>query len=185
MTTPALTARDREKARVSRLSGIADRCRGDQWEIDTDGGQTHILARRSTGERAVLCTIYADALPDEIELISGALSNTLMFLELRRRAIIALKNGATPQQKQRPRSELRDGNFAANAAMLCEEPLFHRYLERRDQTRAIHNKDHADTVLKKLIGIKSKTQLNREERAQTAFIDLRTDYQAWKERGRA
>lgn len=187
MTTPAQAAREREKAKVHRLADIVERCKGDRWMIDTDGREAHVISRRSTGDSAVLCTIYADALPYEIELISGALENVGMLLELRERAIVAFKHVAPAQtrQVQPQRRELRDGNFAANAAMLCEEPLFHRFLERRDQTRAIHNKDHADTVLKKLIGITSKTQLNTQERAQTAFIDLRSDFEAWKERGRS
>lgn len=176
--------RERERARLARIAAIADRCHGDSWEIDMDGNQTHIIARRSTGEHAVLCTIYADALPDEIELISGALSDAILFLELRRRAIVALRSGRYTAPSK-PQDTPRDGDFAANAAILCGEPLFHRYLERLDPTRAIHNKDHADTTLKKLIGITSKKQLNTEARAQTAFRDLRADYQAWKERGRA
>lgn len=176
---------NREKARLARIATIVDRCHGDSWEIDIDGDQTHIIARRSTGEQAVLCTIYADALPDEIELISGALSDAILFLELRRRAIVSLRSGQGRPPVPHSEDRLRDGDFAANAAILCAEPLFHRYLERRDPTRAIHNKDHADTTLKKLIGITSKKQLNTEARVQTAFRDLRADYQAWKERGRA
>lgn len=172
MTTPAQAAREREKARVSRLAGIADRCKGDRWVIDVDGSQTNIIAQRATGEHVVLCTIFSEALPDEIELICGALADTILFLELRRRA---------PPEGQR-QNRLREGDFAANAAMLCAEPLFHRFLERRDQTRAIYNKDHADTVLKKLLGITSKKQLNTEERAQMDFIDLRTDFDVWAKR---
>lgn len=99
MTTPAQVQREREKARVARIAAIADRCDGDRWEIDTDGKQAHIIATRSTGDKAVLCTIYEDALPDEIELISGALADAVLFLELRRRAIIALKNGARCKAK--------------------------------------------------------------------------------------
>ncbi len=178
-------SRERERARLARIAAIADRCHGDRWEIDTDGGQTHIIAQRSTGDHAVLCTIYADALPDEIELIRGALSDAILFLELRRRAITALRSGQSVQAPRQQQNPLRDGDFAANAAILCAEPLFHRYLERRDPTRTIHNKEHADTTLKKLIGITSKKQLNTESRAQTAFRNLRADYQAWKERGRA
>ncbi|HCJ70842.1 hypothetical protein [Agrobacterium pusense] len=184
MTVREQEIRQREKARVARLTDITDRCKGDKWEFDTDGDQKHLIARRSTGERVVIGTLYADALPYEIELILGALENTALFLALRQRAIIALKNGYQQPASRQPEAQLREGDFAANAAMLCAEPLFHRFLERRDQTRAIHNKDHADTVLKKLIGITSKTQLNREERAQAAFIDLRSDFEAWK-RGRA
>lgn len=182
MTTPAQAAREREKARVSRLAGIADRCKGDRWMVDVDGSQTNIIAQRATGEHAVLCTIFSEALPDEIELICGALADTILFLELRRRAINALKNGTQAPLEGQRQNRLREGDFAANAAMLCAEPLFHRFLERRDQTRAIYNKDHADTVLKKLLGITSKKQLNTEERAQTDFIDLRTDFDVWAKR---
>ncbi len=182
MRTPAQAEREREKARLSRIAMIADKCAGDRWEIDVDGEQTHVVATRSTGERAILCTIFEEALPDEVDLISGALADAILFLSLRRRAIAALKKGHSSPSGALPRQQLREGDFAANAAMLCAEPLFHRFLERRDQTRAIHNKDHADTILKKLLGITSKTQLNREERAQTAFIDLRTDFKIWAKR---
>ncbi len=183
MTVREQEKRQREKARVARLEDIAGRCKGDKWEFDIDGGQTHIIARRSTSERVVLGTLYTEALPDEVELLTGALENVILFLELRKRAIAAFKSAQSlPSDNPQP-SQLREGDFAANAAMLCAEPLFHHYLERRlppDQSRAIHNKEHADTVLKKLIGITSKTQLNREERAQAAFIDLRTDFELWK-----
>lgn len=187
MTVREQEKRQREKARVARLEDIAGRCKGDKWEFDIDGGQTHIIARRSTSERVVLGTLYTEALPDEVELLTGALENVILFLELRKRAIAAFKSvQSMPSELPTPSvalSQLREGDFAANAAMLCAEPLFHHFLERRlpsDQSRAIHNKDHADTVLKKLIGITSKTQLNREERAQAAFIDLRTDFELWK-----
>lgn len=183
MTGREQEIRQREKARVARLEDIAGSCKGDKWEFDSDGRQTHIISRRSTGERVILGTIHEDALPNEAELITGALENTILFLTLRKRAIAAFKSGQSLPPDTQHRSQLREGDFAANAAILCAEPLFHRFLERRDQTRAIHNKDHADTVLKKLIGITSKTQLNREERAQAAFIDLRSDFEAWK-RGR-
>ncbi|MFK0338729.1 hypothetical protein ACIQT7_15785 [Agrobacterium deltaense] len=175
--------RQREKARVARLADIADRCRGDRWEFDADGDQTHIISRRSTGERVILGTLYAEALPDEVELLTGALEDTVLFLTLRQRAIIALKSGYSPRPERQPTSRLREGDFAANAAMLCADTLFHRFLEQRQhpaQSRTIHNKEHADTVLKSLIGITSKTQLNREERAQAAFIDLRSDFELWK-----
>lgn len=90
--TPAQADRDREKARLTRIAMIADRCNGDRWEIDADGKQRHVVATRSTGDRVILCTIYEDALPDEIDLISGALSDAILFLSLRRRAIAS---GAT------------------------------------------------------------------------------------------
>lgn len=180
MTTGAQAARDREKARVARLIDIANRSHSDRWAIDIDGGETNVIAQRSSGEQDVICTIYRTASPDEIELISGALENVFMLLDIRRRAIIALKQGQ-PAQGPQQASRMRDGDFAANAAMLCAEPPFHRFLERRDRDgSAIHNQEQADAVLKRLLGITSKTQLNTQERAQTAFIDLRADFQIWK-----
>ncbi|MDH0615911.1 MULTISPECIES: hypothetical protein [unclassified Agrobacterium] len=183
MTAREQENRQREKARVARLEDITRRCKGDRWRFDTDGDQTHIIARRSTGESVILGTLYADALPDEVELLTGALENTILLLTLRERAKIAFRSGQSQPQERQPTSRLRDGNFAANAAMLCADTLFHRFLEQRQhpaQSRTIHNKEHADTVLKSLIGITSKTQLNREERAQAAFIDLRSDFELWK-----
>jgi hypothetical protein len=174
MTTAAQATRAREKARVARLNDIVNLCQSDKWSIVSEDGTTSIVARRETGERAVLCTMHRDALPEEIELISGALENVVLFLELRRRAVIALRQSATP-------SRSREGDLAENAARLCAEKLFHRFLERRDGSRAIHNKDHADTVLKKLLGISSKRQINTEERAQTAFLDLRAGFEVWKQ----
>lgn len=189
MMTPAQAAREREKQKVARLEDIVQRAKGDRWSFDVDGKQTHILSLRATGESVVLCTIHDEALPDEIELISGALANIVLLLELRQRAIMAVRSGRTSQTEAPARQQqrqLRDGDFTTNAAILCGEPLFHRFLERRARTDgAIHNKDQADKVMKRLIGITSKKQLNKEERAQTAFIDLRSDYEAWKERGRA
>ncbi|WP_421424113.1 hypothetical protein [Agrobacterium rosae] len=187
MTTGAQGARDKEKARVSRLIDIANRCHGDRWEIDFDGQQTNIIAKRSSGEHDVICTISGTAFPEEIEMISGALENVVMLLDIRRRAIIAVKQGqqSQPAQSAQQVRRMRDGDFAANAAMLCAEPIFWRFLERRDRDgSAIHNKEQADAVLKRLIGITSKTQLNTQERAQTAFIDLRADFDIWK-RGQA
>lgn len=183
MTMREQEIREREKARVARLEDITRRCKGDRWRFDTDGDQTHIIARRSTGESVILGTLYAEALPDEIELLTGALENTILFLTLRERAKIAFRSGQSPPPEHQPAIRLRDGDFAANAAILCADQLFHRFLEQRQhpaESRTIHNKDHADAVLKTLIGITSKTQLNREERAQAAFIDLRTDFEVWK-----
>jgi hypothetical protein len=185
MTSPAQAALNREKAKVHRLALIADRCFGDTWSADTDGDQVHILTQRSTGERTVICTIYPDALPDEVALITGALENTVLFLTLRQRAINALRSGQQQPNQQQGMDRLRNGDFAANAAILCNEPLFHRFLERKDTEGAIYDAKQADAALKRVLRINSKTQLNREARAQTAFIDLRADYQAWKEKVKA
>lgn len=171
-----------EHKKVEQVRRLADRLAGDQWVIETDNDLVHLVAFRHMDEAAIIATFNKDALSHEIELVALGLDVARLLLDVGERAsrIIAALRRALGEE-QRPREK----NYAANAAILCGEPLFHRYLERRDPTRTIHNKDHADTTLKKLIGITSKKQLNTEARAQTAFRNLRADYQAWKERGRA
>lgn len=178
---PAQTGRDQERTRLARLIDIAERCGRDQWSLTAEAGEVHITTRRSTGEDAKLCTIHDGALADEIELISGALENVVLFLALRQRAVIAF-NELQRQTKPAPR-KLKAGDFAANAAMLLAKPEFHRFLERKDASRVIHTNEHADTVLKGLLGITSKSQLNTQGQAQGAFIQLRADFETWVQRG--
>lgn len=178
MNETVQAARDREKARVSRLLDIVQRLSGDVWTMDSDNGQTHVLARRSSGEAVILCTIFQDALPEEIELIGEAFSNIALLLELRERSITAYAE--VQRQLGRKGPVLREGNFAAQAAMLLSEPLFHRFLERHDTGGAIHNRDLADGALKRVLRIKSKTQINTVARAQVAFLQLRSDFEVWK-----
>jgi hypothetical protein len=180
------SARDQERARLARLSGIAEHCGRDHWSITAEAREIHITTRRSTGEDAKLCTIHDGALADEIELISGALEHVVLFLALRQRAVIAF-NDLQRQAKSAPQTPephtLKAGDFAANAAMLLTRQEFHRFLERKDASRVIHTNEHADTVLKALLGITSKSQLNTQGQAQGAFIQLRADFEAWVQRG--
>ncbi len=172
-----------EQKKVERVRYLLDRLDGDQWVVETDNDLVHLVAFRRMDEATIIATFSKEALSHEIELIALGLDVARLLLDVGERAsrIISALRRALGHEERKPREK----NYAANAAILCAEPLFHRYLERRDPTRTIHNKDHADTTLKKLIGISSKKQLNTEARAQTAFRDLRADYQAWKERGRA
>jgi len=183
---PAQTVRDQERARLARLADIAERCGRDQWSITAETREIHITTRRSTGEDAKLCTIHDGALADEIELISGALEHVVLFLALRQRAVIAfneLQRQAKPATQTPEPHTLKPGDFAANAAMLLAKPEFHRFLERKDASRVIHTNEHADTVLKALLGITSKSQLNTQGQAQGAFIQLRADFETWVQRG--
>ncbi|MBP2550196.1 hypothetical protein J2858_003132 [Neorhizobium galegae] len=183
---PAQTARDQERARLARLSDIAERCGRDQWSITAEAREVHITTRRSTGEDAKLCTIHDGALADEIELISAALENVVLFLALRQRAVIAfneLQRQSNPAPQTPAPHKLKAGDFAANAAMLLTRQEFHRFLERKDASRVIHTNEHADTVLKALLGITSKSQLNTQRQAQGAFLQLRADFETWVQRG--
>lgn len=86
-----------------------------------------VIARRAFGEDAVICTVFADALPEEVELISGALENAAMLLDLRMRAITTVKD--LRRQLGQPAETVRDKNYSAQASMLLQNRSFQRFWE--------------------------------------------------------
>ncbi|KQR27219.1 hypothetical protein ASF91_19570 [Rhizobium sp. Leaf155] len=179
-----MTSAAQDKARLQILAGIADRSNGDRWQVEHDDAGMHLVALRSNAGRAILCTIHSQASPDEVELLTGALDTLYLLFRTRRRSKIAYED--LQRQLAGPQN-LKDGDFAAEAAMLCARPEFHRFLERRDgsQKHPIHTADEADKSMKRLLGITSKKQLMKEERAQQAFFAMRSDLKKWEGQGQS
>ena len=167
--------REAEKQLLLRLRGIAAQLAGDTWTLEASDGRTRIVSRRSTGERELLCTIHADVLPHEYELISGAFDALLFFLGLQDRAagkvkeLMAALDGKAQAEKRK--------DFAAQAAMLCQSRSFQRFLETKGGPVA--DAVSADTLMKGLLDIRSKKQLNDDPRATERFKALRGDYDLW------
>ncbi|MBZ7923126.1 hypothetical protein LAC81_15145 [Ensifer adhaerens] len=164
--------RAREKTQLARFRDIADRLMGDDWEIDVDGSATRIIAKRSTGEAVALCTIHADALASELELLSSGLVLLRLFLSLQDRAaatVLDLRGQLEGRARaNRPASQV--------AAILCGKPTFHRFLEGRGAGGAVRSADEADTRLKFLLNIQSKKQLDDDASCAARFRKLRGDY---------
>lgn len=167
---------EQDKAAFARLFHIAERLSGDRWGMVADGTIT-VTARRSTGEEVALCVFTADALPDEIDLIAGALDDLRLSLRSRSRAADTVRD--LRRQLGRMPAPKRDGDFAANAAILCGERPFQRFLEEIGAGGPVRDLRAADTRMKALLDIKSKSQLNEDAAAQAKWIDLRSRYQAW------
>ncbi|GLR55150.1 hypothetical protein KYK30_31860 [Shinella yambaruensis] len=172
-----LPSLERDKAAFARLADIAERMQGRQWGMSSDGERVHLTTTRGGGEEVTIGTFTADALSDEIDLIAGALDDLLCFIRLRARAVEEfreLRRQLAPGDRV-----LRDGDFAANAAMLCAERPFQRFLEERGEGGPVRDKDAADARLKVLLNIASKRQLNDEPEAQARWVSLRGDYHIW------
>jgi hypothetical protein len=169
--------REAEKQRLLRFRGIAVQLEGDVWTLEASAGRTQIISKRSTGERELLCTIHADVLPHEYELISGAFDLLPFFLGLQDRAagkvreLMAALDGKAKAERR--------GDFAAQAAMLCQNISFHRFLETKGAGGTVANAQAADTRLKGLLAIISKKQLNDDAAALARFKALRGDYDLW------
>lgn len=136
-----------------------------------------VVCRRSTGERATVCTIHPDALAVEFEIIAAATEILAFFLMLQDRAVAKVRELQGNGKRQEERA--RKSQPANQAAMLCEKVSFHRFLETKGPGSPVPDKRAADTRMKALLSISSKTQLNDDRTALARFRSLRADYDAW------
>lgn len=169
--------REAERQKLLRLRGIATQLEGDVWAVEPADGRTRIISKRSTGERELLCTIHADVLPHEHALISGVFDLLPFFLGLQDRAAAKVRE-LQAALSDKAKAERR-GDFAAQAAILCQKISFHRFLETKGAGGAIASEQAADTRLKGLLAIDSKKQLNDDADALARFKALRADYDLW------
>ncbi|MFT2213098.1 hypothetical protein ACLJYM_14540 [Rhizobium giardinii] len=171
--------REAEKARLVRLRAIAAQLVGDKWALESSDGRTRIVTHRSTGDRELLCTVHADVLPHEYELITGAFDLLVLFLNLQDRASVKVRDLMAALDNTAKAGRAKD--FAAQAAMLCQSVSFRRFLETKGGPVA--DAQAADTRLKGLLSITSKKQLNDDEAARKRFLSLRGDYDFWMKGG--
>lgn len=170
--------KDQERAAIARYGGIADRLAGDVWGIEADGGPLRLTSRRSSGEVVTLCTIGFDCLAHEQDLICSGFEILLMLLDFKRRAAATIHElqGRLDQRERRAKAS----DYAAQAAMLLDNPTFRRFLEGKGAGGPVRDKQAADTRLKSVLAIRSKSEINNDDRARRAFLSLRADFDAWK-----
>jgi hypothetical protein len=174
-------ARARELKAVERLRYLSARIEGDVWAFEPHGNNIAVIARRSTGDEALICTLHADALPDERDLICGAAENLAFFLGLLERASSAVRDLRKQVEAQQAAAVRK--KYTAQAAMLLSDRTFQRFLEIKGAGGPVRDKMQADTRLKSILAISSKKEIDNDPRAQAAFLHFRKDFEAWKRGG--
>lgn len=171
---------EQDKARLARLMDVHERTKGDAWGFYSDEVGMAVTSRRAGGEERIIGRLTADASSDEIELFVSAHEILRQFVRSYRRSVSAFRDLKERLDRVEPRQEpaLRDGNFAANAAITLDDRRFWRFLEQKGGG-PVRDKAAADARLKSLLNITSKTELNENVFAQTRWIDLRSEYEAW------
>lgn len=179
-----MSASPAEKAAIAKFRALGDRLKGDSWTVESDDDGAHLLSFRSSHDTAILASFNEKASREEIDLVVHALPLLFHFLDMLGRATRKIESLEAQLGKRSQQQEpvLRQGNFAANAAIHCGEELFHRFLERKDTEGAIFDKTQAEAALNRVLRITSKTQLNTEAKAQSAWFELRSEYDDWKAR---
>ncbi len=170
--------RAREVARLHRYRDLATMMAGDQWTLEASDGQTRIVCQRSTGERVLLAVVDPDVTPAELDLICGAHDLLGFFLTMQDRATAKVLD-LQARLDSRARGA-RETDYAAQAAMLCNEPRFWRFLETKATRTAVANARQADTRLKVVLGFQSKRQLNSDAALLGKFRSLLSDFELWK-----
>lgn len=170
--------REAEKKTVDRLRQIADRMAGDTWHMEADENGIHLISVRATGEEVRILTLHHEASSDEQILVAGALDHLFLFLGFFGRAVdkvIELR-----EQVKSLIARRRSENFGFQAKSLCDQIAFWRFLEGKGAGGRIASAQAADTRMKFLINIKSKSELNSDLAARERFQKLRSDFLDWK-----
>ena len=192
-------SRAAETSRLRRLTDLADRVAADEWSLDTYDGGARVYVKRFNGRHGVICTFSRLATDDDVTLISGALDHLTFLLPIIARAARRFRDQEATIAELRaaldeleasvarlestgpdPASSDKPKDYAAQASMLLVDRVFQRFLSEHFHGEVIDTKDAADAALKSLIGIDSKKQINVEEVARAAFLDLRARFSAWK-----
>lgn len=174
-------ARAREKKAVERLRYLSARMEGDVWVSEPRGNNIAVIARRSTGDEALVCTLHADALPDERDLICGAPETLVFFLGLLDRASNAVRD--LRKEVEALQAAAVKKTLSQDAGMLLCDRAFQRFLEIKGAGGPVRDKGQADTRLKSILAISSKKEIDNDPRAQAAFLHFRKDFYAWKRGG--
>ncbi|MBC8718203.1 hypothetical protein [Ochrobactrum sp. Marseille-Q0166] len=151
---------------------------GDDWQLCCEGGVSFVEAKTCDGELNRVATFHPGATPAEIEFVVGAPRMTAFMLRLVDRAIAAMREGAPRQAAPRRRRD-----FAAEAAMKCDDAVFRAFLEERHGLERPLTSDRAAQRLRSILNIKSRKELNESSDAANRWQDFRAAFEAWKRVG--
>ncbi|WP_439273564.1 hypothetical protein [Pseudochrobactrum sp. HB0163] len=154
-----------------------------EWLLTTDGAETMLEARHGL-ECNVIAQFAGRATPDEIDFFVNAPHMVALLLRLVDRAIAAARKGAaSPARQGQEQGQKKAANYAAEAAMKCEEAAFRVFLEERHGLSRPLTEERCAQRLRTLLGISSRKELNNSSAAAARWRRLRADYAAWKKAG--
>jgi len=88
-------------------------------------------------------------------------------------------NAAKQEPQDKPRTKFSEMKPSAQAAMRCNEPGFIKYLEDRNNI-PIGIPDNAASVLRTMLNIKSRADLDKDPEAAKRWRQMDDDYFGWQ-----
>lgn len=101
-------------------------------------------------------------------------------------ALVEIGDDEQPVHKPKEKRSFHELPYSQQAAMLCNETLFQRYLEEEQRFQLCQdhegNTDYAETV-RRICGISSRSELNTDDIAAIRWTDLYAKFKAWEAMG--
>lgn len=173
-------------AEAARLAAIRRRVGllgGHEWLLGSFEGRMQVDARGPDGSLVTILTFAPQADGDEIQTVGEALSDLRFLLSLVERACVAMRR-RTRDARPPPAQDRVKPNHAAEAAMLCGEPAFKRFLIERHGLESPATDERATQKLRGLLGVTSRSAINEDDTVRSRWLDLRREFHEWKGRAR-
>lgn len=169
MSTEAVELR-KIRARVAALGAA-------EWSLAANGDTAFVEAKGRHGELFEIARFHRGASSEEIEFMVNAPAMVGLLLRLVDRAIAAAR--PSPQAPSR-----HPKDFAAEAAMKCEEPAFKAYLEQHHGLERPLTSQRVVEKLRSVLRVSTRKELNDDAAAADRWRNLRADFETWRKAGR-
>lgn len=180
----AASDRQGEAARLNAIRRRVAYLDGGRWMLAADGEATMLDARGHDGSIVVIARFERLASPEEMELAAAAPDDLRFLLALIDRAIAAerARRGPAAPQGGVPARETRQPDHTTEAAMLCGDPAFKRFLLDCHGLEPPASDERAAQRLRGLLGVTSRREINQSDAARERWLALREDFRKWKGR---
>ena len=188
---------DATRIRLDEIRARLGQVRADRWSHEFTGEGERIVVTRAVFDHAgkrvgdeapsVLLSFGEDAAWHEKEFLREAREDIGFVLDLLSdagrtiRDLRARLRRVAPDDAP-PDPQHRAKNLSAEASIKCGEPAFQKWLKLHhatDDDGDLSDSAAAAAVLRRVLDIESRKQLNTDRDAAARWRDLRADYQAW------
>ena len=178
-------ARHEEALRLGRIRRQLAAIAPGEWLRAEDGDGAFLEARGPQGELLPVARFHAGATLDEIEFATAAPQHVRFLLGLVDRAIATARRARAEAARQAQAAGGDTGkDFAAEAAMKCQEPAFRVFLEQSHGLERPLTDERVAQKVRSLCGVTSRREFNDGGKATARWKDLRAAFEAWKRAGR-
>ncbi|WP_265518951.1 hypothetical protein [Nitratireductor luteus] len=159
-----------------------------EWSLAADDLGLFVEASDKDGAPVALVRAQPGVSSEEIEFMADAPRNMAFLLAIFDRAIAAMRERSGQSGRQgagEPSATAQDTprNYAAEAAMKCQEPAFKAFLEARHGLERPLTDDRVAQKLRSLLGIATRKTLNTDDAAASRWKRLREEFNAWRTAG--